>query len=98
MGNKQSTPAPAASAFSAGQRSASFRTFLDSYSNIEDVQADLRRSGLESCNLILGIGKLGVARDLRTLRAAKNAVYSALSPLICPVRCLLLLVECGKIC
>ncbi len=38
-------------------RAASFRAFRDSYTDVATLQNDLRRAGLESCNLIVGIGE-----------------------------------------
>lgn len=42
-------------AYSGAAPGAGFRAFADSYADVDVLQADLRRSGLESSNLLLGI-------------------------------------------
>lgn len=57
MGNDQSSSnkAPQGRHDWHDTRSASFRAFKDAYDNLETLQTDLRRAGLESCNLILAV-------------------------------------------
>jgi E3 ubiquitin-protein ligase RGLG len=56
MGNSASSaPASPAQSGQLGSRSASFRVFRDTYSDVDSLVNDLRRAGLESCNLVVGI-------------------------------------------
>ena len=63
MGNDQSTSSSSSTSHHPAahdtrfQPSKSFRSFRDHYTDVAALQTDLRRAGLESSNLIIGVGK-----------------------------------------
>jgi hypothetical protein len=61
MGNEQSNPSSSSSSSNHHdprfQASKSFRSFRDHYTDVSSLQTDLRRAGLESSNLIIGVGR-----------------------------------------